>query len=274
MSENLTEENPQAKSLIVRSSQGNHEERLPDFTYDEAVGVESGLGVTMIDGHVNPGGKSQSEGLRKRMSKAIRTYSIEKGDGDWELNGEIVHLKAGDKIVIGIGGTFYFIAGDRGMELREVNALSPDYKQGDKLYDLVKKCQINCCKMVKVGVYGDHLDKHARKLLGKYTKYFVHSLGHGVGEKIHQKPRISSKKHDIVKKGDFITIEPGIYIKTNNKNRNKNIKNETKIRNKNKNEIGIRIEDTIYVENETEILTKLPKDLICVDLKKRVKQLQ
>ena len=191
-------------------------------------------------------------------------------------NSAVIHLKPRKKR---LGRGFVIIdmgCRDKGISCdmtRTIFIGKPNAKE-KKLYDLIMVCQEKCCKMVKAGVYGDHLDKHARKLLGKYTKYFVHSLGHGVGEKIHQKPRISSKKHDIVKKGDFITIEPGIYIKTNNKNRNKNIKNETKIRNKNKNEIGIRIEDTIYVENETEILTKLPKDLICVDLKKRVKQLQ
>lgn len=114
-----------------------------------------------------------------------------------------------------------------------------------RLYERVRTCQEKCCRMVKWGIGGDKLDKHARKLLGNYAKYFLHSLGHGLGRKIHQGPRISSKNPGIVKIGDFITIEPGIYIKG-------------------RTSLGIRIEDTLYVGKKVEILTKSQKRLITV----------
>ncbi len=114
-----------------------------------------------------------------------------------------------------------------------------------RLYELVRNCQTKCCEIVKVNSNGGTLDKHARKLLGKYAKYFLHSLGHGLGKKIHQGPRISSNNPGIVRKGDFITIEPGIYITG-------------------RPSIGIRIEDTLYVSKDVEILTRSPKHLITV----------
>lgn len=113
------------------------------------------------------------------------------------------------------------------------------------LYTWVKKCQEKCCRKVCAGAWGDDLDMYARKTLGKYTHYFLHSLGHGVGEKIHQKPWISTKRPCRISKGDFITIEPGIYIKG-------------------KHPIGIRIEDTLYVGKKVEILTKSKKELVCL----------
>ncbi len=113
------------------------------------------------------------------------------------------------------------------------------------LYGLVRKCQEKCCKKVKSGAWGNELDRYARTLLGPYKKYFLHSLGHGVGEKIHQKPWISTKRPCRISKGDFMTIEPGIYIKG-------------------KVPLGIRIEDTLYVGKKMEILTKSKKELVCV----------
>lgn len=119
-------------------------------------------------------------------------------------------------------------------------------KKERALYELVRKCQEKCCRKVRAGMWGNDLDAYARKILGGHKKYFLHSLGHGVGERIHQKPWISAKRPCQINKGDFITIEPGIYIKG-------------------KPPIGIRIEDTLYVGKKEEILTSSTKKLVCVN---------
>lgn len=49
-------------------------------------------------------------------------------------------------------------------------------------------------------------------MLGKYDKYFTHSLGHGVGIDIHEAPHVSGKSREILEPGMVITIEPGVYI--------------------------------------------------------------
>ena len=58
---------------------------------------------------------------------------------------------------------------------------------------------------------------------------YVHSLGHGVGLDIHEKPAfsLSPKNHDWIETGDVITIEPGLYYPDR--------------------ELGVRIEDTFVV---------------------------
>ncbi|HYO76098.1 MAG TPA: Xaa-Pro peptidase family protein [Thermoanaerobaculia bacterium] len=56
---------------------------------------------------------------------------------------------------------------------------------------------------------------------------YVHSLGHGVGLDIHEKPSFSLAHNDLVETGDIITIEPGLYFPSR--------------------EIGVRIEDTFVV---------------------------
>ena len=61
---------------------------------------------------------------------------------------------------------------------------------------------------------------------------YVHSLGHGVGLDIHEKPSFAlmPANHDQVEAGDVLTIEPGLYYPDR--------------------EIGVRIEDTFVVTDE------------------------
>ena len=115
-----------------------------------------------------------------------------------------------------------------------------------KIYGIVLKCQIDSIKNIKLDGSYKQLDWDARKLLGKYKKYFVHSLGHGVGKKIHESPRIGLKSEDVVKMGEVITIEPGIYLPG---------------------KFGIRIEDTLYFGKKVEVLTKSSKNLIALPLR-------
>jgi Xaa-Pro aminopeptidase len=58
---------------------------------------------------------------------------------------------------------------------------------------------------------------------------YVHSLGHGVGLEIHEKPSFSltPSNHDVIEVGDIVTIEPGLYFPDR--------------------ELGVRIEDTFVV---------------------------
>lgn len=119
-----------------------------------------------------------------------------------------------------------------------------------KLYNLVKACQWKCVQKVRVGASCADLDVYARVLLKEYKKYFVHALGHGVGKKIHESPTLRPTSPEILKKGEIVTIEPGIYIKANKK------------------ETGIRIEDTLYVGNKVTALTKSPRQLIEIKMHK------
>jgi Xaa-Pro aminopeptidase len=61
---------------------------------------------------------------------------------------------------------------------------------------------------------------------------YVHSLGHGVGLDVHEKPSFSltPSNHDMIEVGDIVTIEPGLYFPDR--------------------EIGVRIEDTLVVRED------------------------
>jgi Xaa-Pro aminopeptidase len=44
-----------------------------------------------------------------------------------------------------------------------------------------------------------------------YEEGFVHGVGHGVSRNLHDKPHIGRRTQDILKEGDIVTVEPGLY---------------------------------------------------------------
>lgn len=81
-----------------------------------------------------------------------------------------------------------------------------------KIYDLVLKSQLAGIKAIKAGKKCADIDKASRKVMGKYEKYFGHSLGHGIGLEVHEMPSLSSKSKEILKENMVVTVEPGIYL--------------------------------------------------------------
>ena len=81
------------------------------------------------------------------------------------------------------------------------------------LYQRVQKAKQAGEKAARVGELCADADAAARLAMGSYKKYFIHTLGHGVGKRIHEKPIIFFKRTEPVFELDsVITIEPGIYI--------------------------------------------------------------
>ncbi len=103
-------------------------------------------------------------------------------------------------------------------------------KKQQKIYDIVLKAQQTAIKKAKVGMKALQIDKIARDIIinAGYGNFFVHSTGHGVGLDSHEYPVISSKSDVIIQENMVFTIEPGIYLP---------------------NEFGVRIEDTVVMQN-------------------------
>ena len=124
-------------------------------------------------------------------------------------------------------------------------------KELKHLYKTVLSAQLSALKSVKAGVCGDQIHNEVQTYFercGYKTDLseirnigFIHGTGHGVGLDIHEAPRIG-KSGDILKSGDIITVEPGLYYPGLG---------------------GVRIEDTVCVTTTGfEMLKACPKKFI------------
>ncbi len=115
-----------------------------------------------------------------------------------------------------------------------------------KVYNTVLEAQTKAIDAIFSGERNCILiDKTARDHIYKngYENCFGHGLGHGVGLEIHEAPRLSpmADKKKMLKTGDVVTVEPGIYLE---------------------NKYGVRIEDMIYIGKDTAFnLTNMEKKL-------------
>lgn len=86
----------------------------------------------------------------------------------------------------------------------------------ESVYNLLRSAQEQISEDMRAGLPTAEVDARARELLSRdgadYARYFVHSLGHGVGLYIHERPNLSTLSKDMLEVGDVVTNEPGIYI--------------------------------------------------------------
>lgn len=96
---------------------------------------------------------------------------------------------------------------------------------------------------LRAGMTGAEVDALARvELEAVGLGEFGHSLGHGVGLQVHEKPRLGQKSMDIMEPGMVFTIEPGLYSVELG---------------------GVRIEDMVLLgQNGVEVLTSAPRELL------------
>jgi len=111
-------------------------------------------------------------------------------------------------------------------------------REQTRVYNLVLTTQKSAIKKIKKNIECKKIHEHVVKKLGKYRKYLIHSIGHGIGTKVHEKLTIGKKGKHVFNERMVFAIEPGIYIK---------------------NRFGIRIEDTLVMRKKPEFLTKSTK---------------
>jgi Xaa-Pro aminopeptidase/Xaa-Pro dipeptidase len=118
-------------------------------------------------------------------------------------------------------------------------------KEAKSVYEIVKESQKLGLKAVKPSLSCKSVDDACRNYIKNrdYGKYFIHSTGHGIGLEVHELPNINPKSTTKLKKNMAITVEPGIYIPK---------------------KFGVRIEDSLIVQDRPILLHKFTKDLIVI----------
>jgi len=82
------------------------------------------------------------------------------------------------------------------------------------LYKTVVSAQNRAIKKVKAGLTISEVVKDANDFIRNrgLGKYILHSLGHGIGLRIHEAPRLSEKNKKKFRINMVCTIEPGLYV--------------------------------------------------------------
>ena len=195
------------------------------------------------------------EGVTEQELKAELEYQMVK-QGAWKTSFDTIvlfgeraamphgepsrrKLEAGDVLLCDFGCVYEGYCSD-------VTRTSFFGKVSDKArhaYETVLTAHNLAKDFIGVGKACSDADKIARYYIESkgYVGVFGHSLGHGVGVKIHEHPTIGQSSTEIFENGMVFSNEPGIYLPG---------------------EFGIRIEDTCYLEDgKLYSTTKLEKEL-------------
>jgi Xaa-Pro aminopeptidase len=111
-----------------------------------------------------------------------------------------------------------------------------------RVYGIVREAQEKALAVIKAGLDASVADAAARDHIAAagFGKEFGHSLGHGVGLEVHERPVLAARSRDVLQPGDVVTVEPGIYLPG---------------------EGGVRIEDIVVVtKTGLRNLTRSPKE--------------
>jgi Xaa-Pro aminopeptidase len=148
-------------------------------------------------------------------------------------------IESGDLVVVDIGATYCGYCSDI---TRTFIAGKPDAKRAE-IYETVLRSYDAAFTAMKPGVYCREVDAVSRKVISEagYGRNYSHSLGHGVGLEIHEPPSVSQNSDEVLRDGNVVSNEPGIYIRGFG---------------------GVRIEDTVLITNGgPRRLTDYPRDI-------------
>lgn len=119
-------------------------------------------------------------------------------------------IKKGEGVLVDLGVKIFGYNSDL-TRMLSVGRISNNNK---KIVRIVHDAQRFAIEKVRPGIKARVIDKAARDFISKkgYAKFFIHSVGHGVGLEVHERPVISAGSKEILKTGMIFTIEPAIYI--------------------------------------------------------------
>lgn len=146
-------------------------------------------------------------------------------------------IRSGDVLLLDFGCFLDGYASDMTRTLAVGDVDSEAYE----VYEIVLEAQQRALDGARAGMAAKELDALARDVIKQYGfgEQFSHGLGHGVGLRIHEWPRVSYSVDYDLPLNAAVTIEPGIYLPDR---------------------FGIRIEDLVVLRGDgADVLTQAPK---------------
>jgi Xaa-Pro aminopeptidase len=119
-------------------------------------------------------------------------------------------LMKGEPVIVDMGAKLQGYCSDM---TRTIFLGEPSPKMKE-IYRVTRQAQLMAQAGIRSGMSAKKADGLARQVIEKagYGRYFVHSLGHGVGLAVHESPSLSPKNLKHLKTGMVVTVEPGIYL--------------------------------------------------------------
>ncbi len=149
-------------------------------------------------------------------------------------------IQNGDAVTMDFGARYHGYCSDMTRTVF-VGEPSEDMR---KIYNIVLLAQKTGIAGAYCGIGGKELDSLCREVIKSngYGDLFTHSTGHSLGIDIHETPNASPRSQANLQAGQFITVEPGIYVPGLG---------------------GVRIEDLLLIEQDGVIdLTTSDKNII------------
>jgi Xaa-Pro aminopeptidase len=154
-------------------------------------------------------------------------------------------IASGDFVLVDWGAS---APGGYKSDLTRVLATAKISPKLERVYRVVLKAQQAALKAIRPGIPACDVDAAARRVIEEagFARHFTHSLGHGIGLDVHEKPRLGAASKAPLQAGMIVTVEPGIYLEGWG---------------------GVRIEDDVLVTRSgCELLTSAPKDLVYINV--------
>jgi len=84
----------------------------------------------------------------------------------------------------------------------------------ERAYEAVLEAQTAGIERYMDGVPAKDADLAAREIIDRteFKGKFIHSFGHGIGMDVHQSISVSPRSEQILREGNIVSAEPGIYI--------------------------------------------------------------
>ncbi len=115
----------------------------------------------------------------------------------------------GDTVVIDVGA---LIEGYHSDMTRSYVIGEPSARQRE-IYELVQVSQTAGLDALHPGVTATAVDTACREVFvaAGYGDWYLHGTGHGVGLQIHESPFHSQASNEVIRTGNVVTVEPGLY---------------------------------------------------------------
>ena len=153
-------------------------------------------------------------------------------------------IETGDQVTVDYGAIYCGYMSDI---TRNFSLGSPREGIFNEIHNVLLTAHNESSALLKPGVRTSDVHKAAQMIIDDagYGTHFGHALGHSFGLEIHERPVLSPRSKEVLKEGDVVTIEPGIYLPGRG---------------------GLRLEDDYLItKNGSERLTRmLPQNFICL----------